>query len=153
MTDQYGLRTLIEKYRQDIESRKKELEEKEKKINAMLETLSILEQEGIDTSGNLFSPPVPKPIVSAKYAGKTLSDSIVDIIQSRHGVAIGSKEIYNDLMAGGYKSKSKDKLRDVLVGLNRLEKEKGLIVHYKQGNNNKYTLKEVETMKPEKEGE
>jgi len=140
MSDQNELRLMIRRFQEDIQARENELNAKKEKLTVLLNALGILENEGTVPQEKIPFDSLDKGAsVSDKYAGKSLNESILDILENRHGIAVTSKEIYNDLMANGYTSGSKDKYRDVLVGLNRITK-KGKISQTKEGNLRKYTI-------------
>jgi hypothetical protein len=140
MSDQGELRLMIGRFQEDIQARENELNAKKEKLTVLLNALGILENEGSLPQEKIpFENIDNSTAISNKYEGKALNESILDILENRHGIAVTSREIYNDLMAKGYTSGSKNKYRDVLVGLNRITK-KGKILQIKEGNLRKYKL-------------
>lgn len=139
MHEQQNLQSLAKRYIKDVEAKKQELKEAEANLKTVLDALRLLVSEGFQPQENMF---VAKDLEleSDKYKGKGLRESVLDIIGSHNGAAVTSNIVYTELMAGGYISRSMNKKRDVLVILNRMNKDE-TIKSIKRGNLKWYTLK------------
>jgi aspartate/glutamate racemase len=92
-------------------------------------------------------PEQPQPlethtlIKSDRYAGKGIKNAILDILRNHKDEKVIGRKIYEDLMAGGFFSESKDIRRDVYIQLNRLDKNE-IILSTVQDNLKHYYLKD-----------
>ncbi len=136
MRDEQTVRNLISRYTADVKVKKLELDEAEKELNALKLTLHIFELQGLQSQAKMFE--VASEPENDKYVGKKIRECVLNIIGSYGGDAITSTVIYNELIAGGYTSKSKDIKRDVLIILNRMDGTE--VVSEKRGNRRYYIL-------------
>jgi hypothetical protein len=65
--------------------------------------------------------------VLANKKNKTFNEARYDFLNSQSNTYRSVREIHDVLIQNGYESKSKDKMGDVLIRLNRLRKEHKLI--------------------------
>lgn len=134
-----NLSRLESRYREEVATLEQKLNATKKKLEAVMEVMSMLEQE----IGSGQAILIPNQI-SSKYEKMKMGDAILEIIKSANGKKVQAGLILESLLANGFSSKSMNLKRDLYTRLHRFER-KGTLGSRKEGKFKKYYLKEHKT--------
>jgi hypothetical protein len=139
---------LAKKYQERITSLENELNEEKRKLNLVLDAITLLRKEGIFEQEKLFEPPA---ILSDRYKGMEWREAIEEVLKSNQPEKLSVDIIYSELVKNGFNSESKNLRRDLYTHLFRLG-EKGILNSArKKGGVKKYFLPKQEEEKKEEE--
>lgn len=114
---------LINRYELEKKEMEDRLRELTFKLSALKEAKRLLEQEA--TVSN--SKKVDVEPISEKYAGLTMRKAVMSVIESDPNKEWKGKEVVYLLKMGGFKTQSKDLMRDVYSVLSKLAKAEKIL--------------------------
>ena len=112
------IKSLIKRYQERAETLKRELVEAEQKLKSFNETYEALQNEHISNVS-----PDTQPL-SEKYSKMSKLEAVLDIMGSNVDRGWRPQEIVQKLLTNGFKTKSKNFLRDIYSDLYKLSKAK-----------------------------
>lgn len=145
MKDQISdLNQLLKKFKSEVETLEKQIEEKTINIRIVYEALKLLQDEMSTQPVSIKLSAIPKVItesLSEKYKGMGINKAILDILSNSDKYLDGS-DIFEELIKNGFTSASSNKRRDVYISLYRMHKE-NRIVSIQRDDRKKYMIKQA----------
>jgi len=143
MDDQMNLEILAKKYESQVNDLQEQLNEAKKRYEIVISALELLQKDGHAEQKELF-----QPVLSDKFKGMSMPDSIKSIIETSPNQKVSSEEIVLALKKHGYQSNSDNLKSAVYTRLYRLRKKGRLMCRTERGIK-KYYLPEKEGVKKE----
>ena len=142
MTDQIiELNSVIKKYKNIIADYEKQIKDAKSKMDIAYKALKLLKEERESKQDELFKvePEIITETMSEKYKDSSMKEAVTDIFINNLTEPLSGQQIYEELKKNGYRSKSKNLLRDVYVFLNKIYKT-GHIISTTNGTPKRYRL-------------